>query len=266
MKLPKLGEIVHEYHMTEQIYETQFSHIFKAEKAGNHFVLKFLKQICPNQGLVSCEAEILNQVRSKYIIPLVEEFTFFSTSVLVFPLASDGDLLTFMSQNDLSKHLIKSFIKQICSSLEELHSQGIVHKDIKPENILIHKKQALVADFGLSERIEQNKQFTNSRLSTYRKESFGTLEYSSPEIISGNNVDFSTDMWSLGVVSFCLITGTFPFPTCSESVLKLCILRGFVNYKLVFDALAKDFLSKLLVVDPSKRLTASEALKHSWLN
>jgi serine/threonine protein kinase len=197
MKLPKLSEIVHEYHITEQIHETKFSHVFKTEKTENLFVLKFLKQICSNQGLASYEAGILKQVRSKYIIPLIEEFTFFSTLVLVFPLAFDGDLLTFMNQNNLSKYLIKSFIRQICSSLEELHSQEIVHKDIKLENILIHKKQVLISDFGLSERIEQNKQFTNSRSTAYKKESFGTLEYSSLEMISGSNVDFSADMWSL---------------------------------------------------------------------
>lgn len=92
------------------------------------------------------------------------------------------------------------YIRQICEGLIYLHSEGIIHRDIKPENILNCFGVLKLSDFGWSI-------FTEEARTTF----CGTRDYVSPEIVSGKNYDFKVDIWSIGVLTYELITGKPPF-------------------------------------------------------
>ncbi|EGF79735.1 hypothetical protein BATDEDRAFT_89426 [Batrachochytrium dendrobatidis JAM81] len=145
---------------------------------------------------------------------------------------------------------------------------NIVHRDLKPENVIFadssETSRVLLTDFGLSKIVKTNQFLTTS---------CGTPHYVPPEILKDHGHGTPVDMWSLGVITYVLLSGYTPFwggETNSTTVLYQAIVEGSYEYdpenwdKISADA--KNFISKLLLVDPSKRMTAAEALKHPWLH
>ena len=144
-----------------------------------------------------------------------------------------------------------------------MHEQHIVHLDLKPENILCKSKQShqvKIIDFGLARKLEPGKDI---------RILFGTPEFVSPEVISYEPVSTVSDMWSVGVVCYVLLSGLSPFMGDSD-VETFANISG-ISYDFedeAFDSIsdeAKDFIRKLLVKFQNKRLTATDCLQHRWL-
>ena len=168
-------------------------------------------------------------------------------------------------------------------ALEYLHNKGIIHRDVKPANVLIGADGHIkLSDFGLSMcmyKAEDVKYSCRSPLLAKRVEAkvsrrLGTPYYMAPEIINKNEYEGPpTDMWALGVIFFALLCGAFPFQGMKDAN----ELIGLVNRELyrrikkgVFSipdqvsAGAKKLLNGFLCVDPSKRMTASSALLENF--
>ncbi|KAJ3320842.1 hypothetical protein HDU76_000216 [Blyttiomyces sp. JEL0837] len=155
-------------------------------------------------------------------------------------------------------------IKTVVDAVAYLHDQNIVHRDIKAENLLFRKKDSIselvIADFGLSKIIEPT---TFDGLMT----TCGTQGYMAPEVILKTGHGKPVDMWSIGVLTYFLLCGYTPFDPAEE-------LQNILHGKYAFEPgefwfeislEAKDFIKHLILVDPTKRMTAKEALKHPWL-
>ncbi|XP_062439755.1 death-associated protein kinase 2 isoform X4 [Rhea pennata] len=179
---------------------------------------------------------------------------------------SGGELFDFLAQKEsLSEEEATRFIKQILDGVNYLHSNKIAHFDLKPENIMLLDKNIPIPhikliDFGLAHKIEDGVEFKNI---------FGTPEFVAPEIVNYEPLGLAADMWSIGVITYILLSGASPFlgETKQETLANITA----VNYE--FDEeffsntsdLAKDFIRKLLVKDTRKRLTIQEALSHPWI-
>jgi len=153
-------------------------------------------------------------------------------------------------------------LRQMLVALNYLHSHGIVHRDVKLENFVYDTKDGnrlKLIDFGLSQAWTSSEQ----NMST----TCGTVAYLPPEVISGSYTS-QCDLWSVGVVGFCLLSGEMPF-SGSQSVQMRKISKGEYYMKPAkWDSVsseAKDFIKSLLEVDPSKRLSAQQALEHPWV-
>ena len=157
-------------------------------------------------------------------------------------------------------------IKSIFQGIAYCHSLGIIHRDIKPENILVPKGNANVdytllkiIDFGASVLMKGGKKMS------FR---FGTPYYIAPEVLQ-QSYDEKCDVWSIGVILYLLLTGNPPFDGDSDDEIWKKIISEEINYsssKLKsLSKEAKDFLKKLLVKNPDKRLSAAEALEHVWI-
>lgn len=170
-------------------------------------------------------------------------------------------------------------IRELLSAVSYLHSIDIVHRDLKPENILLvdDVKESInsstssthvspytikLIDFGLSTRhTSQDAPLTSV---------VGTSYYMSPEVIAGS-YDRSCDMWSVGVITYAMLTGRPPFNGAEThdilSKIRNCQIE--MDKKKFWDAvpkgMAKDFIQCLIVKDPKKRYTADVALEHPWL-
>ncbi|ORZ04929.1 kinase-like domain-containing protein [Absidia repens] len=146
---------------------------------------------------------------------------------------------------------------QMVSSLAWCHAHHICHRDLKPENILLtkSKKHIKIADFGMA------------AMNTNLKTSCGSPHYASPEIIKGKAYDGTrTDIWSLGVILFALLSGHLPFDDENMSRLLGKIKTG--HYRPLPNSLsmeAKHLVKKMLVVDARRRITMNEILHHPWL-
>jgi len=155
-------------------------------------------------------------------------------------------------------------VRNIVSAISYLHKQHIVHRDLKPENLLVmsdNDTHVMISDFGLS-RILTDK----SLMST----ACGTPYYVAPEIVNASGQYGSkVDLWSIGVVTYFLLAGFPPFMGDDLQEIVEQIMKADYEfpdpYWTDISAEAKDFVSKLLVVEPEKRMSAEEALQHLWL-
>ncbi len=134
-----------------------------------------------------------------------------------------GDLLSYIrKRRRLTEPIAKNIFKQIINAIQHLHSQYIVHRDVKLENILIDSNNLVkLCDFGVSKEIKKGDMLTNK---------CGTLAYIAPEILKGNKYEgFGVDIWSAGVVLYAMLSGTVPFKGYEKQDLELMIVRGKYN-------------------------------------
>lgn len=159
-------------------------------------------------------------------------------------------------------------MQQILRGVQYLHQQNIVHRDIKPENVLCASDtwpfQVKLTDFGLSNFVEEDAVDNAAALLSH----VGTSFYLAPEVIGKEGYAFPVDLWACGVVLYIMLCGRFPFwgKTDIEYMKSLS-----VGPCMVGDGWAevshggKKFLKQLLQLDPSRRLTADQALAHPWV-
>ncbi|NXE35408.1 MYLK3 kinase, partial [Ptilorrhoa leucosticta] len=215
---------------------------------------------------VKNEINIMNQLNHVNLIQLYDAFEAKNNITLIMEYLDGGEL--FDRITDENYHLTELdailFTKQICEGVHYLHQHYILHLDLKPENILCVNhtgNQIKIIDFGLARRYKPCEKL---------KVNFGTPEFLAPEVVNYDFVSFPTDMWSVGVITYMLLSGLSPFlgETDAET------MNYVVNCSWDFDAEAfeqlseeaKDFISRLLVKEKSCRMSATQCLKHEWLN
>ncbi|RDL35008.1 uncharacterized protein BP5553_06939 [Venustampulla echinocandica] len=225
--------------------------------------------------IVMREVKILSRLKHPHIINLKKAFRSSNTLYLFTELASGGDLFSYLDSHggvlqDWQSRVI-SF--QIVLAIEYLHSNNIAHRDIKPENILISQTgfggRVMLTDFGFANSVNEK----TGRLMS----AVGTEGYVAPEVKaaerSTEGYKMSADLWSLGVLTACLLTGQSLIPREDLSQLtQVDIADRFLGISDSYtredwsdlSSTAQLYLRRLLVLDPEKRMTAKEALQHPW--
>eukprot|EP01016_Furgasonia_blochmanni_P010764 TRINITY_DN14627_c0_g1_i2.p1 TRINITY_DN14627_c0_g1~~TRINITY_DN14627_c0_g1_i2.p1 ORF type:complete len:466 (-),score=141.60 TRINITY_DN14627_c0_g1_i2:192-1589(-) len=166
----------------------------------------------------------------------------------------------------LSEREAAVIMRKIFSAVHHLHEIRICHRDLKPENILFLDRnpdaEIKIIDFGLSKKFGDNNQAKD--LTTM----VGTALYVAPEVLKGK-YDERCDNWSLGVILYILLSGNPPFYGDNNQEIFKKVIAGKYSLNIPefknVSKLAKDLIQKLLVTDPSKRLTAKQALSHPWI-
>lgn len=165
--------------------------------------------------------------------------------------ADEGDLLTYIEGKGLSCTKVKEFFKQLCEAVFYLHEQGIVHGDVKLENILIKEDRVKLSDFGLARRAREVVFKTNC----------GTVEYAAPELFKTDCVDlFKADVWALGVVLYSLLYQHFPFNGSNVKDLKTRITAEEPRYKALEGATELIELTKRLLDKKAERRPSIESI------
>lgn len=140
------------------------------------------------------------------------------------------------------------FMRQICEGAMYMHSCNILHLDLKPENILCvtpNSNEIKIIDFGLARKFDPDKEF---------RIMFGTAEFVAPEVINYDTIGYTTDMWSIGVICYVLLSGLSPFLGENDKETFVNVTKAQFDFDdESFDDItpdAKDFIEKLLVKDP----------------
>ena len=187
---------------------------------------------------------------------------FFETSnrvYLVTTLAKGGDLLTYInSRKYLDEEVAKKMIAQLLCALDHIHDLGIVHRDLKCENLLIgDRDQIMVTDFGFA-----TQQPRNRLLTTF----CGSYAYAAPEILTGSSYNGKcTDVWSVGVILYAMLNGRLPYnDTKPKNIMLKIKTNPLVMVKRV-SLLCEKFVRGLLTISSMDRPTVSELLLHKWL-
>ena len=207
------------------------------------------------------EIKLLKKLRNhKNIIKYFEHFETKKYFCIVMENISGGNLLNAINKmSKFSESMAKNIFKQLILTIKYLHNMNIVHRDIKPDNILLELDNTIkLCDFGVSKQIKKGQLL---------KDTCGTPAFIAPEILKEKPYDpYVTDIWSSGVVLYIIVSGFFPFRGNNETELRKSIISGNFPKLIDISENLKDLLDKLLEINPEKRITIDEILKHPWLN
>ncbi|XP_074533830.1 death-associated protein kinase 3 isoform X1 [Halichoeres trimaculatus] len=263
------------YEMGEPLGSGQFAIVRRCteKSTGIQYAAKFIKKRqsrVSRRGVkkeeIEREVNILQQLQHPNIITLHDVFENRTDVVLILELVSGGELFDFLAQKEsLSEEEATQFIKQILDGVQYLHSKRIIHFDLKPENIMLLDRnnplpRIKLIDFGLAHQIEAGEDFKNI---------FGTPEFVAPEIVNYERLGLEADMWSIGVITYILLSGASPFlgDTKQETLGNISALNYQFDEELFHNTseLAKSFIRQLLEKDTRKRMTIEDALNHHWI-
>ncbi|TFY56139.1 hypothetical protein EVG20_g9043 [Dentipellis fragilis] len=198
------------------------------------------------------------QLHHPHVTQLYEIIATESSIWLVTELCSGGELFDYLTEKGrLSEDETRIIFGQLCLAVNYVHEKGIVHRDLKLENVLLDERcRVKLGDFGFTREFEKG---------TYMETFCGTTGYASPEMLEGRKyLGPEVDVWSLGVILYCLLTGTLPFDDDDESVMREKVIRGeFEDPEWLSDDV-RDLIQNVLQRDPVNRLTIQQILAHPW--
>ncbi|XP_072524631.1 death-associated protein kinase 2-like [Salminus brasiliensis] len=271
----KLQNVEDFYEIGEILGSGHFGQVreLRERASGVSWAGKFVKlrrSVSSRLGLerktVEREVEILQALQHINIMALKDVFESRAEVVLVVELIRGGELFDFIAEKEnLTENEAIEFLKQILKGAAFMHSKQIAHFDLKPENIMLSDRKAehpeiKIIDFGLAQRLTPGEEYRSL---------CGTPQYIAPEVINYEPLSFASDMWSIGVITYILLSGMSPFQGDADEE----TLRNIVDMKYEFEDqyfsqtsdMAKDFIQKLLIKDPGERMTAEECLLHPWI-
>ncbi|CAG9323850.1 unnamed protein product [Blepharisma stoltei] len=215
-------------------------------------------------GALIREVEILKALDHPNIIRFYGAYEDDINLYIVMELCSGKELFhKIVNTDQIDEHNAQAIMRKILMAVNHLHANGIVHRDLKPENILFESNEEnaelKIVDFGLSRKFQ--------RKSKHFHGAVGTPYYMAPEIIKGS-YNFKCDLWSIGVILYSMICRRLPF--CERfdcDTFKKIKSGDFSTDNDLWrqaSSDAKNLIRKLLEVNPSKRLSAAQALEHPW--
>ncbi|KAJ3076541.1 Ribosomal protein S6 kinase beta-1 [Podochytrium sp. JEL0797] len=248
---------VDDFEVLKPIGEGAYGKVFLVRKkeSGTLFAMKTLKAVEHTRS----ESTILSQLDNPFIVALHFIFQTKENLRLILQYAPGGSLFSYLAKERMFSETQASFyIGEILLALEHVHAQGIIYRDLKPENVLLDLHgHVLLTDFGLSKVVMETRTVC------------GTIDYMAPEVLSetllyGRAVDF----WSLGIVLFDFLAGSPPFKGNNRKKIMDAIMHQKPKFPKFFSPQATNLIGKLLVKDPSHRigckLGAAEIKKHSF--
>ncbi|KAG7177807.1 Obscurin-like 6 [Homarus americanus] len=255
---------VRKYSMVSEISRGKFSVIAKCVRLDDRrqFVAKIL-QHKDREYAVKEEFEVLRTVRHERIAQLYESYSVNNVTVFVMEPLGGIDILTYLAcQYEYTEQNIFTMVTQVLDALSYLHWRGYCHLDIQPDNIVLtttRRCDVKLVDLGSAQKV--------SKLGSTVPIN-GLLDYIAPEVLSDQHAFPNSDIWSLGVVTYLLLSGVSAFKGDDEDETKENI--QFVRYR--FEHLGSNttqeairFLMLIFKRDPSKRPTVEECREHRWL-
>ncbi|NXW62249.1 MYLK2 kinase, partial [Eurystomus gularis] len=224
------------------------------------------KQGAKDKEMVLLEIDVMNQLNHHNLIQLYDAIETPREIILFMEYVEGGELFERIIDDDyhLTEVDCMVFVRQICEGIRFMHHMRVLHLDLKPENILCVAAvghMVKIIDFGLARRYNPQEKL---------KVNFGTPEFLSPEVVNYEQVSYSTDMWSMGVITYMLLSGLSPFLGDNDTeTLNNVLAANWYFDEETFESVsdeAKDFVSNLIIKEKSARMSAAQCLQHPWLN
>uniref|UniRef100_A0A6E8V1F2 [Myosin light-chain] kinase n=2 Tax=Anopheles coluzzii TaxID=1518534 RepID=A0A6E8V1F2_ANOCL len=265
------GDFNEQFEVVKEVGKGRFGVVYKViarqGEAGTVLAAKKVKCIrLKDKERVWQETAIMESLEHPKLLRLFATFELPKEIIMVVEYISGGELFERVVADDftLTEKDCVIFVRQICQGVEHMHSRQIVHLDLKPENIMCATKtshEIKIIDFGLAQRL---------CASSPTRVLFGTPEFIAPEIINYEPISVQSDMWSIGVICYVLLSGLSPFMGDNDVDTFSNITRAEYDFDdeafdLVSDE-AKEFIAGLLRGRQEERLTAQQCLQSEWLS
>lgn len=208
------------------------------------------------------EVEVLRQINHDNIVRFIDLKKSASHFYLVLEYCAGGDLHQFLKQRrSLSEEVARHFLTQIAAGLCTLHQRNLIHRDLKPQNILLSDSSdspvLKIADFGFARALQPQDMAATV---------CGSPLYMAPEILRHEPYDAKADLWSVGAILFELLAGRTPFTGANPMQLLANIEKGHLSFEdLQISEEAQDFLRAILMRSPAQRLTSQEFMRHPFV-
>ncbi|NXX85419.1 MYLK2 kinase, partial [Urocolius indicus] len=205
------------------------------------------KQGAKDKEMVLLEIDVMNQLNHRNLIQLYDAIETPREIILFMEFVEGGELFERIIDDDyhLTEVDCMVFVRQICEGIRFMHHMNVLHLDLKPENILCVAAtghMVKIIDFGLARRYNPQEKL---------KVNFGTPEFLSPEVVNYEQVSYSTDMWSMGVITYMLLSGLSPFLGDNDTeTLNNVLAANWYFDEETFESVsdeAKDFVSNLII-------------------
>uniref|UniRef100_A0A8D2ZVZ1 calcium/calmodulin-dependent protein kinase n=1 Tax=Scophthalmus maximus TaxID=52904 RepID=A0A8D2ZVZ1_SCOMX len=260
-----------EYQLYEELGKGAFSVVRRCMKisTGQEYAAKIIntkKLSARDHQKLEREARICRLLKHPNIVRLHDSISEEGFHYLVFDLVTGGELFEdIVAREYYSEADASHCIQQILEAVLHCHQIGVVHRDLKPENLLLASKlkgaAVKLADFGLAIEVQGEQQAWFGFA--------GTPGYLSPEVLRKDPYGKPVDMWACGVILYILLVGYPPFWDEDQHRLYQQIKAGAYDFPSPeWDTVtpeAKDLINKMLTINPAKRVTATDALKHPWI-
>ncbi|GKV04317.1 hypothetical protein SLEP1_g16486 [Rubroshorea leprosula] len=259
---------IEDFEVLKVVGQGAFGKVYQVRKKGTSeiYAMKVMRKdkiVEKNHAeYMKAERDILTKIDHPFIVQLKYSFQTKYRLYLVLDFINGGHLFFQLYHHGLFREdLARIYAAEIVSAVSHLHANGIMHRDLKPENILLDADgHVMLTDFGLAKEFDEN---------TRSNSMCGTVEYMAPEIILGKGHDKAADWWSVGILSYEMLTGKPPFIGGNRDKIQQKIVKDKMKLPAFLSSEAHSLLKGLLQKDASKRLgsgaTGSEEIKrHKW--
>uniref|UniRef100_A0AC35U583 Protein kinase domain-containing protein n=1 Tax=Rhabditophanes sp. KR3021 TaxID=114890 RepID=A0AC35U583_9BILA len=273
ISLNKKQKISESYTFQEPLGEGKFGRVFRCveKKSLLNLAAKCIK-IKRDSDLkqVENEIDIMTKMRHKCIAQIYDAFYIEQKLerevILIMEIVEGGELFDRVVDETyiLTELAVAMITFQICEAIRYIHRNKFIHLDLKPENIMCVSQQSnqiKLIDFGLAQHYDGEQDLLFMA---------GTPEFAAPEVIKYEPLDFHSDTWSVGVITYILLSGQSPFLGANIAITYNKVEKGQWSFCEEFDdneisADARDFISKLLILKKEDRMLPSDCLQHPWL-
>ncbi|XP_028617176.1 putative sperm motility kinase W, partial [Grammomys surdaster] len=221
--------------------------------------IKMVQITKKNISIILSERAILETLNHPNIIRLFQVIITSSHIYFVMEYAPGGSLFELIQEKGpLQEEEAKTIFGEIVAATKYCHNLGIIHRDIKPQNVLIDAEGTVkLTDFGLS---------IKRRPGSLLKRKCGTKEFYAPELVLGELYDGrKTDVWSLGVLLYFVTTGYYPFTGSTRKQMENKIIMGTYKIPSNFSAQLENLIHQLFTVSPEMRPSIEDIERHPWI-
>ncbi|XP_066538691.1 myosin light chain kinase, smooth muscle-like isoform X2 [Hoplias malabaricus] len=255
------------YNIHEKIGVGKFGQVFRLthKETGRVCAGKFYRApVSRDKEAARKEIELLKQLHHPKLVQCLGAYDTRSEITLIMEYVAGGELFERIVDEHFEHTEPNSmqYMRQILEGVLYIHRKSIVHLDLKPENIVcVNATGTLIKiiDFGLARKLEPGRPLMVMQ---------GTPEFVAPEVINYEPVALATDMWSIGVICYILLSGVSPFQGNSDAETLALVTAAAWEFDPEFDDItdeAKDFISKLLKKEKRSRMSCEQALAHPWM-
>jgi len=255
--------------------------IAKNNETGERVAAKIVSTSRMKMSAIEKEINLMAKLNHPNIVGLKGKEKIDKKIVIFMELAEGGELFSrVISAGVLTEDQARPYFRELCLAVKYMHSQGVVHRDLKLENVLLHEDQCKVCDFGLAHVYDPDPEKPDQFKLTPLREVCGSKSYCAPEVLEGKGYDgFPYDMWSCGICLFAMLAGFFPLDeasgadwryervkmAASQQLSATHTIFGFYERPCVLSQEVTDLIDGMLVVTPSQRLTVQQVLESPWM-
>lgn len=268
----ELGKVIRSYELEGLVGTGGFGAVYRARQASvaREVAIKIIWPAFANQPSFirrfEAEAQLIAALEHPHIVPVYDYWRDPEGAYIVMRYLRGGHLRSLGAGRDLPMRQVVHVLEQIATALALAHRYGVVHRDIKPENILLdEERNAYLADFGIAQ-IVSTAQTADDEFS-----SMGSPAYAAPEVMMGQHITTQSDIYSLGVVIFEMLTGEYPYPGMEElSYTQLLRLRTTEPLPPLFTRRPElpralsDVIARATALDPAERYPDALSFHHAF--